>query len=340
MPAHQQGPGLRVERRRHILNGAAIGKAGLVRQPDIDRHLVQIGQGQPVLTEVLSNLQDLLLAQIGDDVDRVELGDLGQRRLLAAAADDVAGVDQVLADDAVEGCANFGIAEIDLVDRHLGAGAQQRGFGARPLVVPVVDLGLGRRVLLDQGRVARELGLGIDQRGLRGQNLGMRLLQLLLIGVLLHREQQIALFDERAVLVMQLFEIALDPGDELDRVDRRGVAGDHDIVGDRLQPRQHHRNRRALRRGLRRRQAAVGRPRRRYPGLGGGGGSERPRPPQLRRTVAKCRDRRQRGPERDRRFAPAMAARRPGAGARRPKSADRGKNLHDTLTIPAVEPWR
>jgi len=164
-------------------------KALLVGQADIDRHLVQIGKCQPLLVEVLPDLQHCLLAQIGDDVDRVELGDLGQRRLLRVAADDVAGVDQMLPDDAVEGRAHLGIGKVDLVDRHLRLGAQQLRRGARPLVIPMIDLGLRRRVLFDERRVAGEFGLGVDERRLSGLNLGVRLFELLPVGSLLDRKE-------------------------------------------------------------------------------------------------------------------------------------------------------
>ncbi len=230
-------------------------KPGLVGQADIDRHLVEIGQGQAVLAEILPDLQDVLLAQIGDDVDRVELGDLGERALLAAPADKVAGIDQMLADDAVERGADLGIAEVQLRQPDLRLRAQQLRLGAGPLEIPVVDLGLGRGVLLDQRRIADEFGLGVEERRLRGQHLGLRLLQLIFVLVLLNREKEIAFLDPGAVLVMLLFEIAFDPGDELDRIDRRGVAGHLDIVGDVLDLRYHHRDggrgRRCLRRDRR-----------------------------------------------------------------------------------------
>jgi hypothetical protein len=74
-------------------------KALFVRQADIDRDLVQIGEGEPVRVEVLADFEDGLLGEVGDHIDRVELGDFGQRRLLTVAADDIAGVDQVLASD-------------------------------------------------------------------------------------------------------------------------------------------------------------------------------------------------------------------------------------------------
>jgi hypothetical protein len=81
-----------------------MGEPGLIRKADIDRHLLQVGEGKPMLVQIRTDLENLLFAQIGNHIDRVQLGDLGKRTLLPAAADDVAGIDQVLADDAVEGC--------------------------------------------------------------------------------------------------------------------------------------------------------------------------------------------------------------------------------------------
>ena len=108
-----------------------------------------------MLVQIRADLQDLLFAQIGDHIDRVELGDLGERGLLAAAADEVAGIDQVLADDAVKGCPDLGIAQIELGQRDLRLGAEQLRLGARPFEIPMIDLGLGRRVLLYQLAVYR-----------------------------------------------------------------------------------------------------------------------------------------------------------------------------------------
>jgi len=80
----------------------------------------------------------------------------------------------------------------------------------------------------------------------------LRLLQLVLVLVLLNGEEKVALFDELAVLVMKLLEIALDAGDQLDRLYGRGIAGNVDKAADTLNPGFHHRDRRDwLRRELR-----------------------------------------------------------------------------------------
>ncbi len=123
--AHEQGPGRRVEPRLNKFDCAAVGKTLLVGKPDIDRHFVQIGEGQPMLAQILPDLQHRLLTQIGDHIDWVELGDFGECRLLSAAADDVAGVDQMLADDAVKRRPDLRIAQVQLVQRHRRPGGKQ-----------------------------------------------------------------------------------------------------------------------------------------------------------------------------------------------------------------------
>ena len=122
---------------------------------------------QPALVQIGADLQRLLRADIGDHVDRVELGDFGERGLLAVAADDIARIDQVLAHLAVERRPDLGIAEVQLGQRDLRLRRQHVRLGARSLVVPVIDLDLGGRVLLHQRRVSADLGLGVEQRRLR-----------------------------------------------------------------------------------------------------------------------------------------------------------------------------
>jgi hypothetical protein len=187
-----------------------------------------------MLAEVRADLQHLLLTEIGDGVDRVELSDFGQRGLLTAAADDISRIDQVLADNAVERCSDFCVTQVQLGDCHLCLSVEQRCFGARPFEGPMIDLSLGRGILLDELCVTDELGFCICQRGLSGEHLGLRLLQLILVLVLLDRKEKVALFDELAILVVDFLEIAFDTCDQLDRIYRRGIAGDLDIAADTL----------------------------------------------------------------------------------------------------------
>src|SRR5208337_4494187 len=91
----------------------------------------------------------------------------------------------------------------------------------------------------------------------RRRELRLGLLELVLVLVLLDGEQQVVLLDDLAVLEVDLLQIAWHAGDELDRVDRLGVAGDDERVADRLNFRQGDgdrrtdRGRRCLRRGRR-----------------------------------------------------------------------------------------
>src|SRR5262249_6780703 len=117
--SHQQRSGGRVERRCNILDRSLKRKPGLVRQRDVDPDFAQVCEGKPMLTQVLTNLQHLLFAKIGYYIDRIELSDLGQCRLLTAATDDITWIDQMLADNTVERRPNLGVAEVQLGQRYL-----------------------------------------------------------------------------------------------------------------------------------------------------------------------------------------------------------------------------
>ena len=95
-------------------------------------------------------MQYLLFAQIGNHVDRIELGNLGQCGLLSSATDEIAGIDQMLAGDAVERRSDLGIGEIQLGQRHLRLRTEQLGLGGRPLIGPCVDIDLGRGILFEE----------------------------------------------------------------------------------------------------------------------------------------------------------------------------------------------
>ena len=185
-----------------------------------------------------ADLQRLLRADVGDHVDRIELGDLGERGLLAAAAHQVVRIDEVLAHLSVERRRHQGVAEVQLGERDLRLGRQNVGFGRLLFEHPVVDVDLGGRVLLEQRGVPADLEMGVVAGDDRRLQLRLGLLELVLVLVLLDGEQKIALLDELAVFEMDLFQIARHAGDQLDRIDRLGVAGDDQGLADRLNFRQ------------------------------------------------------------------------------------------------------
>ena len=127
---------------------------------------MQLRQRQPSLVQVGADLQCLLRADIGHDIDRIELGDVGQGSLLAVAADHVAHVDQVLPHLAVERSPDLGIAEVELSQRDLRLGRNDVRLRARSLENPVIDIDLGGGVPLEQRGVAAHLGLRVEQRSL------------------------------------------------------------------------------------------------------------------------------------------------------------------------------
>ena len=158
----------------------------------------------------------------------------------------------MLAHLSVERRRHQGVAEVQLGERDLRLGRQNVGFGRFLFEHPVVDVDLGGRVLPEERSVSPDLQVRVVARRLGRIELRLGLLELVLVLVLLDGEQQVVLFDELAVLEMDLFQIARHSGDELDRVDRLGVAGDDQGVADRLDFRQDDGDRRRGRLGRRR----------------------------------------------------------------------------------------
>ena len=94
------------------LNETVIGIAAPGLEADIDRNLEELGRRKPPLRDIGADGEDLLLTERRRHIDGVELVDLGQCGLLAAAADRVAGIDEMLAHQPVEGRPHLGVVEI------------------------------------------------------------------------------------------------------------------------------------------------------------------------------------------------------------------------------------
>ena len=114
----------------------------------------------------------------------------------------------------------------------------------------LVVIGLGRDLSGDQVSLALEFRLRLRQGRLRADDGRLRRVDLELVGLRLDREQRRALLDEVAVLVADRLHEALHARDEIDRVDRRGVAGRFEIARDLLLDRRGDRDLRRRRRGV------------------------------------------------------------------------------------------
>ena len=129
--AHQDRAGHGIEFRRDVVEEALVGEALFVHQADIERYLAEFLDGQALL-ELVADIEDVLLAHVEFDVDRVELDDGGELGRVAVA-DQFADRDQMLGDDAVE-------------RRHHGRVAQV-GLGDDEVAFLVLDIG-PRRIAL------------------------------------------------------------------------------------------------------------------------------------------------------------------------------------------------
>ena len=129
------------------------------------------------------------------------------------------------ADDAVERRDHIGIAVVDRRDLGVDLGLLQIGLRVVAVGRGGIERRLRDRLPLHQIRLALEIGFGLLQRCLRTGLGRLRLFELELVGVGLDREQRGAFLDESAVLVIDRLQKALHARDQIDGLDRRGVAG-------------------------------------------------------------------------------------------------------------------
>ena len=211
-----------------------MGISFLVGQAKVDRYaaLFQCRSGGGFLA--LDNAQQIALVDREVYVDRVDLIDQTKGGLLPHGADNVAGIDEMSADPAVEGRPHRCVTQIELGELHLGLGVENAGFRRFFLIAPLIHLCLRRGILFEQRSVPGKLRVGVPQSCLLRCQLGLRLLQLCLVLVLLNREEQVALLDPGAVREVIFFEIPFHSRDKGNRVSWRGVAGKVEVVGDGL----------------------------------------------------------------------------------------------------------
>ena len=90
--------------------------------------------------------------------------------------------------------------------------------------------GAGRR--LGEGLVARQSGLRQIELRLVELDLALGLVELRLVRAWIDLEQEVPGLDFRSFLEGHLHQVAGDPGDDIDRLDGVGPAGEVHIVGD------------------------------------------------------------------------------------------------------------
>ena len=134
------------------------------------------------------------------------------------------------ADDAVERRGHMGIAVIDRRDLGVDLGLQQVRLRVVARRGGIIQRGLGNGLPLHQFLLALEVRLGLPQRCLRAGFRRLRLFELQLVGVRLDREQGRAFLHEGAVLVVDRLQKALHARNQIDILDRRGVAGRFQIA--------------------------------------------------------------------------------------------------------------
>ena len=185
----------------------------------------------PRLPGFFPDPQHVLFVDVEIHIDRVERHDVGKLRR-RRDADQFADRDQMRADDAVERRRDIGIAVIDRRDLGVDLGLLQVGLGVLARRRRSIERCLRDRLSLHQIRLPLEIGFGLLHRSLHAGFGGLRLIELQLVGFGLDREQRGAFLHEGAVLVVDRLQEALHARDQIDILDRRGIAGRLQIARD------------------------------------------------------------------------------------------------------------
>ena len=179
------------------------------------------------------------LIDVEIEIDRVERDDRRQQRRVRLH--EVADRDQPAVDAARQRRPDLGEFEVEAGSRAAPpARPDAAAWAARIFAPAVVERGDGEVAGLGELLGALELRLGEFEQARRDVDLRLRRVVGRLVGPLVDGEQQIALLDDRAVLEMDLVEIAADAradGDLVDRLeapDELVVLDDfaHDRLGD------------------------------------------------------------------------------------------------------------
>ena len=190
-------------------------KTVFVLQPDPDRQSREIARRQSPPRGFGADPQHVLFVDVEIHVNGVELHDgreLGRRR----RTDEFSDRNKMRADDAIERRDDIGIAEIDCGDPGVGLGLLQAGLGVIAGRSGRIEGRLRNRLPGNQIHLTVVVGLGLLQCRPRPGLGRLCLLELVLVGFGLDREQRRALLHETAVLVVDRLQHALHPRHEID----------------------------------------------------------------------------------------------------------------------------
>ncbi len=216
----------------------------LVGQADRDGCLVIARGGQLAAQHGPLIAEEVGLAHVEDEVDRIEGHDGGEQRGAGVAGHEIADVDATVGDPPFDRGPHLGVSQIQLCLVEMGHRRGEIGVGLALLGQPLVQGGLRQRRGGDElaGPVELELGQLRPRPG--AVDRGLRLLDGDLIGPGVDHEQQLALLDDLAVREADGLQVARDPGAHVDPLERLEPAGELVIFRELLDQGLGHRHRR------------------------------------------------------------------------------------------------
>ena len=219
---HFDRVGAGIDRHVHEVDPSGMGIAIALAELEVDREILGLAGAAAFLAE----FQDLALADREDHVDRILAHDGGQ--CSARGAHEVAGRNQRSSDATGDRRTDVGIAQLQF---------SLLQFGLEPVEIAprlvtggrgVIQLRSGSNVLLHQRGLAFILDLGAVQACLGSLDRPARRGDPCLVGGLLDDEEKVAGLHILAFSEVPLFQEAVDPGAQVDAVQRRHPSGETD----------------------------------------------------------------------------------------------------------------
>jgi hypothetical protein len=96
-------------------------------------------EGASLRSSKFADFEHILLAQISNDIDRVQLNDFRELSLLFRAVNNIARINEMFAHEPIERRAHVRIAEIEFGDIGVGVGGGELDFRFFGLKIPIVD---------------------------------------------------------------------------------------------------------------------------------------------------------------------------------------------------------
>ena len=240
--AHQERPRVLAEGRVGEVDAPGLRVGDAVGHDDLHLEVLVRRQRELLLLHQFLELGHLVLRHAEVHPHRIERGDVGELGTVRERVDVGALALQRAAHQAGHRRADGGVAEVELLLRHLRLRGEHRGARRVELALRLVEVSLRQGALLGERLHALEIRRRRGVARLLREQLALRRLELRLERLRIDLEQHLPLLDQLALLVGDLVEEAGNARHDVHLLRALGLRDEALDVRDRLRLHGHHRD--------------------------------------------------------------------------------------------------